>query len=209
MSPTSLLWTIIAITAVGCRDASDFDLGAYPDAAPTVDAPVDVAIDPVDGAPKRLPCTETFGSALSPEFGRLDGILVSIVKPGTPGCSSDTHHLHLQIAVAGSVYDVAVNVDGDISSTTHDLALATPWSEGWHTHVSFDYAAIGAHSADFTTESPAALVDDLANELAVVNHITIYSTGYSASGTHLVHRNHGGTDEPERVLWSSQGRCDP
>ena len=23
---------------------------------------------------------------------------------------------------------------------------------------------------------------------------TIYSTGYSASGTHLVHRNHGGTD---------------
>src|SRR5438132_12017259 len=56
-----------------------------------------------DGAPRRIACTNGFGSALSTSFGRLDGYLVAIVPPGHRGCNGDQTHLHLQVESGGAV----------------------------------------------------------------------------------------------------------
>src|SRR5512140_496287 len=53
-----------------------------------------------DGTPTRLPCTGTFGSAMSATYGRLDGFLVSIVNPlQSASCRGDDNHIHLQVLV--------------------------------------------------------------------------------------------------------------
>jgi hypothetical protein len=137
----------------------------------------------------RRACTNTFGSALTAEYGRMDGFLVAIVNPGTGGCRADTDHLHLQILVAGAVYDVAVNVGGDALSETVDETIdTTPWSEGWHPFDGIDYTSFGVHSSDVTT---SANVQAIAEDFATTNHISIYATGYDDTGAHLVHRNNG------------------
>jgi hypothetical protein len=191
---TTLLRITLALAlAAGCRDLSDRERpdASRPGDGPRADAPrPDATTDPTDGTPIRKPCTSNFGTALDTSYGRLDGILVAIVPPGTPGCHSDPRHVHLQIELANMVYDVAVNTDVDVLTTARDIAVdTTPWSAGWHTTLRFDYTAINVHSSDFATS--ADLVDDLVDELATVNHISIYSRGYGPDGTHLVHRNNG------------------
>lgn len=198
---------VLALAGAGCRDrhadggidgrpgdatdAIDARAGdAAPDAA--VDAP-DPGDGPGDGTPVRLPCTSSFGSALSAQYGRLDGILVAIVPPGTAGCHSDATHVHLQVQLGGAVYDVAVNVDADVYTTARDVAVdTTPWAAGWHTALlPYDFTALGLHAGDFTGSTSPQLVSDLMAELQTVNHISIYGTGYGPDGAHLIHRNNG------------------
>ena len=168
-------------------DAGPADSGAAPDAGG-------------DGAPTRQACTSRFGSALSATFGRLDGVLVSIVPRSTSACNGDPDHLHLQLRVNGAEYDVAVNI---ASSSASDVlldvsdrgALAQPWSEGWHTGDRLDYVAdLGLASADFGAMTSAGLEQRLLSELADVNHLSVYATGYGPTGAHLVHRNRTGQD---------------
>jgi hypothetical protein len=166
----------------------------------TVDAAGDASLDaPIhvdDGTPRREPCTGNFGSALAAGYGRLDGYLVAIVQPGSGGCRADSDHVHLQIEMRGDVYDVAINVAEEPSAvltTTRERWLA-PWQEGWHPAVTFDYVANGLHEADFTVGTPTALAAELTDELATVNHISIFATAYDETGVHLVHRNSGGRD---------------
>ncbi len=150
-----------------------------------------------DGTPTRKACTGNFGSAMTTSFGRLDGFLVSIIQPGQgSGCNGDAHHVHLQVQVKGSVYDIAVNVDSNQGSPDVDFEkINAPladgaWSEGWHPGVSFDYVnTLGVHSGDFTTFTPTALANEVTNDLASVNHISVFTTGYGATGGHLIHRN--------------------
>jgi len=193
MTMTPRLLFVLAIAA--CRSDADLTTTPPPDATSHVDARVDAAVghdaatDPEDGAPMRRACTDTFGSALSAEYGRMDGFLVAVVKPGTGGCRADSDHLHLQILVAGAVYDVAVNVGSDVLSTTRDETIDTaPWSEGWHPFDGIDYTAFGVHSADVTTAANVQTIDD---DFATTNHISIYATGYDNTGAHLVHRDNG------------------
>lgn len=148
-----------------------------------------------DGTPTRKACTSNFGSGLSASFGRLDGYLVSIVPPGSQhACNADTGHVHLQIRVASSVYDVAVNTD-----TLYDV-LAAPlpgaaWSEGWHTGQSLDYSkTLGVHSSAFQSASASTVAQTIEDALASANHLSIFATGYGADGAHEVHRNDSGTD---------------
>jgi hypothetical protein len=157
------------------------------DAAPGFDA----ANDPGDGPPMRRACTNTLGNAISTFHGRLDGYLVAIVPSTEHNCNSDSTHVHLQVLMGGSVYDVAVNVDGLEAQLPHAM-VAGPWSEGWHTMGDgLDYpTALGIHSTAFATTSAQALMAALAN----VNHISVFATGYGPTGVHLVHRKGNGND---------------
>jgi hypothetical protein len=153
-----------------------------------------------DGAPQRKPCTKSLGTKLTTSFGRLDGYLRAIVPPGG-GCTADADHVHLQIEANGATYDIAVNVYSSTSSSnvhtlTRDLPLpgGTPWTEGWHPSLTNDYPTLGIHSVDLTSTPKSQLTTDLMNDLATVNHISVFGTGYGPDGAHLIHRNGSGHD---------------
>lgn len=158
--------------------------------AGTGGAPVDAgAPDPIDGTPTRQACTGNFGSALSASHGRLDGYLVSIVQPGgSKACNGDTDHVHLQVRVNGAIYDVAINTDVLYAELDAPLPGGA-WAEGWHAGMSLDYpSSLGLHSSGFTTTNPTALAQKVSGELANVNHIAVFATGYGPTGAHDVHR---------------------
>jgi len=189
---------LLALAACGTSPhATD---GPPPPDTGTPDAPMHVD----DGTPTRVPCTSTFGAALSnsPTFGRLDGFLVAIVPPGGGPCNADSSHVHLQIRMSGAVYDVAIDVtDGqtgvdDVHSATRDIALPghLAWAEGWHTGILDDYVADGIHSTDLPLMTKSDLTSTLMTDLANANHISVYATTYDHGGTHLVHRNGNGHD---------------
>lgn len=165
--------------------APDEDSGvAAEDAAPPFD----------DGTPTRVACISNFGSGLSPAHGRLDGQLVSIVGANERGCPSDPNHLHLQVKMSGSVYDVAINLDGLEGET--DAALpGIPYAEGWHP-MDLDYVRdLGLHSTAITLTSPGPVRDRVVTALAKANHISIFGTGYPGSdGAHIVHYKGRGLD---------------
>src|SRR5215831_18533401 len=131
---------LLALAACGTSPHAT-DAPPMPHDGGNPDAPMHVD----DGTPTRVPCTSTFGTALSntPTFGRLDGFLVAIVQPGGGGCNADSSHVHLQVRMNGAVYDVAIDVtDGqtgvdDVHSATRDIALPghLAWAEGWHTGI--------------------------------------------------------------------------
>lgn len=180
-----------AIAPIDSTDASSFD-----GASPSADAGVDVNPTVGDGTPVRNACTNTLGQGLTKTFGRLDGTIVSIVPTTKTSCNGDTAHIHLQVLMQGSVYDVAVNVDGLMAETTHAMVQGA-WTEGWHSPAKLDYPAdLSEHSPAFATTNAVALEQKLAS----VNHVSIFATGYGPDGAHLVHRNGGGHDGAV-VLW--------
>jgi hypothetical protein len=174
-------------------DAAEVDAAASDGDAP--DAPD--APDGEDGTPRRQPCTNSFGAGLTTAHGRLDGYLVSIVPTTTSDCNGDARHVHLQIEMDGSIYDVAINVGADATGVYYlakDLPLPDgPWAEGWHPDQEglLDYPALGVSSADFAPTARTTLSDDLDHELADANHVSVFMTGYGPDGGHLVHRNYG------------------
>jgi hypothetical protein len=181
-APLALSFTLLLVACAGSSDGT----------ASSADE-LDQAGQP-DGSPVRQTCTSSFGSGLSGgSFGRLDGILVAIVPPGTHGCNGDRHHVHLQIAMQGSTYDVAVNVDGGFLATKDAPLTGAPWSEGWHPGGSLDYTtSLGLHSSDFTALGEPEAATQVENALAQANHISVYATKYSNGGVHLVHRSRAG-----------------
>jgi hypothetical protein len=184
-----LIGALAVVAACGGRGGS-----SDPDAEPGIDASQE------DGPPVRRACTDTYGNALTLEHGRLDGILVSIVEPGHQGCNGDDTHVHLQVEADGAVYDVAINVTdaNPVELLALDHAIPDgPWSEGWHPDQDalLDYpTTLDAHADDFTPLSQSALVSTLDGELADVNHIAVFMTGYGVDGGHEVHRKGSGQD---------------
>jgi len=159
----------------------------------------------VDGTPTRQPCTSHFGAALpsSGTFGRMDGYLVAIVAPGsTSGCNDDSSHVHLQIKVNGSIYDIAIDATNsqtntdDVHTGTLDMSMPSgpAWAEGFHTGITIDYPSLGVHSSTLPLQTKAQVVSAITTDLASVNHISIYTTTYGGDGAHLVHRNGSGHD---------------
>lgn len=149
-----------------------------------------------DGTPTRLPCTSTFGSAMSATFGRLDGFLVSVVNPNTTtACRGDDNHIHLQVQVNGGIEDIAVNIasttgNPDVDFRTINAALkGSAWTEGWHTGQTLDYPTnLGVSSTSFTEDTPTQLTTLVDNLVANANHVSIFATGFDATGGHLIHR---------------------
>jgi hypothetical protein len=186
---------VSSICGVSCGGGG-FDAGSSIDAAlPSTD----------DGNPTRQACSPNFGSGLTAVHGRLDGYLVTILPPKTGyNCNGDSDHVHLQVLMMGAVYDIAVNVKDDTGGAVYFLAknMVMPdgaWSEGWHPGYGLGYASLGLASTDFAAVVEAPLATEIENELASVNHISIFGTGYNANGAHLIHYN-GGTNDGAIVL---------
>jgi hypothetical protein len=186
----------LALFAVLWTSACGSSPSAEPDSATSTPDGGNVVVD--DGTAMRRPCTSSFGNGLTRDYGRLDGILVAVVDPGGGPCNADRDHVHLQILSKGSIYDIAINVDGDapVSTATINKSLTgIPWTDGWHTGFNLDYASLGVPAANFTGSSKAEIVSIIKNELANVNHISVYGIGYGSDGAHLIHRNGtGGRD---------------
>jgi hypothetical protein len=150
-----------------------------------------------DGTPTRVACTNSFGSQMTAVYGRLDGFLVAIVDPNTTtSCRGDDNHLHLQVLVHGQVEDIAVNIASTSGNPDLDfLTLTAPlaggaWTEGWHPGQQLDYAtSLGVHSGSFTERTPTQLTQLVDQAIASANHISVFTTGFDATGGHLIHRN--------------------
>lgn len=208
---------IVLIAATACGSSSSLtspspDLAAATDAGgfdasldPSFDAAMDPDVDGGDGTPTRQQCTNKWGTALSATHGRLDGYLVSIVAPGaTQRCNDDDSHVHLQVMMEGSIYDVAVDTGAtgdEIYYLAKDFPLAGgAWSEGWHTSDALSYASLGVKSADLTELDPTTAATTVENALASVNHISVYGTGYNSHGMHLIHYQSGSGQDGALVL---------
>ena len=110
---------------------------------------------------------------------------------GAHSCNGDTSHVHLQVRMKGSVYDVAVDIGtftGDSNLYEADMPMpGGPWAEGWH-NVPLSYTALGLHSPQFTPEDPTTLAQKIVTELAGVNHVSIFGDAYAqGNGCHDVH----------------------
>ena len=76
-TPTSLR------DAAAPADEVTEDAAEAPDAALEAAAPADADGTPPVTAPT---CTTTFGTGLTPDFGRLDGTVRIVITPGLPKC---------------------------------------------------------------------------------------------------------------------------
>ena len=208
----------IAIAPLGCggdkltaptsttpEGTPDVDVGD-PDAA-LEDAPVVPPFD--DGTPTRVACTSNLGKGLVPaNHGRLDGQLVALVPPNTRRCPSDDTHLHLQVLVSGSVYDIAINLDGFEGEIDVKMP-GPPFAEGWHPTVDLDYPTdLGLHSPTLTLTGIPALLARLTAVLEKANHISVWGTPYPGSdGAHLIHRTGGLKEDGAIVIDPSAPRA--
>lgn len=189
--------SIATVSGPDAPDATTEDSSTAPAEAGTSPtdggAPAEGATPPPafdDGTPSRVACTFTLGNGLAPaRHGRLDGQLVAIVAPNNHQCPSDSQHLHLQVAMGGATYDIAVNLDGFEGELDAKLPGA-PFAEGWHP-LDLDYVRdLGLHSSSLTLTTPSAVRARVELALANANHISVYGTPYPGSdGAHLVHRN--------------------
>jgi hypothetical protein len=182
---------------------------------PATTAPVeDAATAPVrDAAPSDAGlgpdgrCADSFGSALTEGFGRIDGIVYAVQKPSDTSCvMPNDDHVIVQVQTNGAVYRLVVNVQSDragqdpkVRYLAKAAALPAPaWAEGWHKGAALDYpTTLGAHTGDFTPFAMDELVSKIASELAVGSKVSVY--GWSGAGrpesAHKIHKNSGtGTD---------------
>lgn len=160
-------------------------LDAAPTPTPDAGRPVDAGSTPI-----RRACTSAFGTGLSNDYGILDGRLVAIVPEGATKCNGDRTHVHLQVLMGGSVYDIAVNTDGQ-TTEVQAPPVGGAFREGWRVRPRFDYATdLNVHSPAFRTTNAAAIERRLAN----VDRIRVYGIGYGPDGAHLIHRNGNARD---------------
>jgi hypothetical protein len=200
----------------GIKDAAASDV---PDASlDVVDAPTDhVAVDAPpeastssDGTPMYAssctPLSNQTGTAIDTSHGRLDGYLSYVIPIGGPHeCNGDESHVHLQIRTDGSIYDVAVDTGrfmGDVLFYEADMTIPDgAWAEGWHGTDALTYTSLGVHSTQFAPQDPTTLGEKLQTELAGVNHISVFGTGYSQeNGCHDVHFESGNGRDGAIVL---------
>lgn len=154
---------------------------------------------PVD---KSAACAPTFGSALTNAFGRLDGVVLAVVKPEDKHCAMwNGTHLVIEVSMNGAVYREVVNVQSDYGDPRAQfLAIDHPmpapaWSEGWHTGVAVDYpTTFGVHSNAFTPTPMPNLIETVDAAVTIGQKVSVYSTSSGGASAHLVHRNGGNTD---------------
>lgn len=216
-----LLASAAAVAFLGALTVTPLGCGGDKLSAPTTAAPDPIVDSPVgaeaavadaatgedaaafdDGTPTRVACTSKLGSGLVPaRHGRLDGQLVAIVVPNTKRCPSDDTHLHLQVLVSGSIYDIAINLDG-VEGEIDAKLPGPPFAEGWHPTVDLDYPTdLGLHSPALTLTGIPAILARLQQVLATVNHVSIFGTPYPGSdGAHLIHRTSGFKEDGAVVI---------
>ena len=205
--------------APGSLDAADeahdaststLETGATNEASTDAHRPEAAAAVDASGPSRNATCTplkEQTGTAIDSAHGRLDGYLVYIVNVGEdPECNGDDSHVHLQIDVSGSVYDVAVDIGTAPNDEVglYETALAIPggaWSEGWHATDALSYPTLGIHSTTFPTMAPTAVAPDVVALLANTAAVSIFCKGYKqGNGCHDVHYENGAGDDGAIVL---------
>ncbi len=91
----------------------------------------------------------------------------------------------------GAIYDVAVDIGStgdDIFYLAKDMTIPDgTWAEGWHTSDALSYSSLGIKSTDLVELSPTDAASTVEAELATVNHISVFGTGYNANGIHDIH----------------------
>jgi hypothetical protein len=147
---------------------------------------------------KCTPLSQQTGTAVNTNHGRLDGTLVYVLPiDGSSSCNGDSAHVHLQVDVAGSVYDVAVDIgkSGD-EVGWYEESLALPggaWAEGWHGTDGLGYRSLGLSASAFTMQDPTSMGTEVESLLANTSKISIFCTGYTPedNGCHDVHYQDG------------------
>jgi hypothetical protein len=185
------------------------DTGASDDAPAAADA----ADAGTDFAPTRQ-CADTFGTALTEGFGRIDGVVQAVQKPSDKDCAMpDKDHVVLQVLMEGSVYRMVVNLVSDLGGADTKIrfvsfphAMPAPeYAEGWRTGVPLDYANIlGAHSGDagFAPLTLDEAVAKIAAEVKVGDPVSVYAVSSvgQPEGAELVHRNTPGKNEDGAIV---------
>jgi hypothetical protein len=224
MRPRAYASVVCALAACGGQTGQASDAGhdagtdraadrsvTIPEAS--ADASLDVACEvsgPPDGPPSYTsactPLASETGTAIDTMHGRLDGYLAFVVPiGGSHACNGDDSHLHLQIRAGTDIYDVAVDTGkftGDVSLYEADMPIPDgAWAEGWHGADDLTYTSLGIHSTEFAPEDPTTLGAKLQAELAGVNHIAVFGTGYAqGNGCHDVHYESGNGHDGAIVL---------
>lgn len=161
-------------------------------------------------APRNGACTplsQQNGTAVNTTHGRLDGTLVYVLPiDGSSACNGDSAHVHLQVEVSGSVYDVAVDIgkSGD-EVGWFEQTMTVPgggWSEGWHGADALGYSSLGLSSNAFATLAPTSMGAQLESLLASTSKVSIFCTGYTPgdNGCHDVHYQDGSNQDGAIVL---------
>jgi hypothetical protein len=189
-----------SVTPDGDHEASAPREGGSTDAGGTGDAAF-------TRSAQCTPSNQQNGTAVDSAHGRLDGTLVYVVDIGTDEqCNGDGSHVHLQIEVSGSVYDVAVDIgtapNDEVGSYMETMTVpGGAWAEGWHSTDPLGYPSLGLHSTTFTTADPTSIATQLQSLLASTNKISVFCTGYSqGNGCHDVHYENGSTKDGAIVL---------
>jgi hypothetical protein len=199
----------LALTLAACSASpSAAEAPASPGDAGAAELPGDAstpdAADATADAGLTGTCADTFGSALTTGFGRIDGVVYAVQKPSDTACvMPNSDHVVVQVLMGGAVYRMVVNVSASASDPTirtatlaHELP-APAWSEGWHAAAPLDYVtSLAAHDAAFTTTPMADAVAAIASALHVGDPVSVYATCGAGrpESAHLVHRNKTGED---------------
>ncbi|HVY44379.1 MAG TPA: hypothetical protein VHB21_00815, partial [Minicystis sp.] len=148
---------------------------------------------------KSQGCVGTFGTALTPPFGRIDGTVVSIVKPEDQQCPyPNSTHVVLEVEMLGDVYRMVVDVlsnqgPPDVYFLEKAAPLPAPaWAEGWHVNAPLDYVNdLGVHSTDFTPYDEADLANIITHRVDLGAKVSVYAGTDGGDSAHLVHKNDG------------------
>jgi hypothetical protein len=169
------------------------------DAPPPIDAK---GPNPDSNIDKSAGCVSSFGNDLTDGFGRLDGILVAVVPPGSDCPRPNDDHIILEVRQGGKVYRmVGAVISGSgnpvMAMSERDQALVgRAWSEGWHPGIAFDYVAtMGLHRLDFTPTPMQDMVDAIDRAAVIGGKISIFATVENQhDSAHLIHRNDSNKD---------------
>lgn len=207
--PLSCMGTLlIAMAACGSASSSpvaqpSVDAGPSGDDASVTDPDGSTAADAaVDGFVPTGKCADTFGSALTAGFGRIDGTIYAVQKPSDTTCTfPNSDHVVLQVLMNSAVYRLVVNVQSDRAGADPKIRIATlshalpepPFAEGWHIPAPLDYVTtLGAHAdATFTSLTLDEATTKIVSELKVGDPVSIYGTSGAGrpESAHLIHRN--------------------
>lgn len=154
---------------------------------------------PMDAVDKSLTCADTFGSALTPGFGRIDGTILAVVPPDDQACAlPNSTHLVVQLTMGGQAYRLVVDVlsnqgSPDVWFDELDAPLAGgAWADGWHVPSQLDYVTdLHVASTAFTEMMEADLVAKITSELELGAKVSIFATAGTTepNSAHLIHRN--------------------
>jgi hypothetical protein len=166
-------------------------------ATPTVDTGAQMAMRNSE----CTPTSEETGTAVDTSYGRLDGTLVYVVDVGQgEQCNGDDSHVHLQVLVSGSVYDVAIDIGTapDDEVGMYEASITVPggaWAEGWHGSDALAYPSLGLHDTTFPLTAPDTIAAQVESLLTTTTKISLFCKGYSqGDGCHDVHYENGRTD---------------